>query len=42
MLANIGHFMLGLADMLRRIVAKLSEFGLALIGRASIDKGEAV
>lgn len=41
MLVNIGHFMLGLADMLRRIVAKLNDFGLALIGRASIDKGEA-
>lgn len=31
----IGHFMLGLADMLRMIIEKLYEFGLALIERAA-------
>lgn len=31
----IGHFLLGLADMLRAIVEKLYAFGLALIERAS-------
>ncbi len=31
----IGHFLLGLADMLRLIIAKLQEFGLALIERAA-------
>ncbi len=35
MLDTIGHFMLGLADMLRIIVEKLYEFGLALIARAA-------
>lgn len=37
MLASIGHFLLGLADMLRIIVAKLYEFGLTLIERARIE-----
>lgn len=31
----IGHFLLGLADLLRLIVEKLAEFGLVLIERAS-------
>ncbi len=31
----IGHFMLGLADMLRIIIEKLYEFGLELIERAT-------
>ena len=35
MLDTIGHFLLGLADMLRLIVEKLYEFGLELIERAS-------
>lgn len=41
MLASIGHFLLGLADMLRIIVAKLSEFGFALITRSKQGEGEA-
>lgn len=40
MLASIGNFLLGLADMLRIIVAKLHEFGLALIVRSSSTEGE--
>lgn len=35
-LDSIGHFLLGLADMLRDIVGKLRDFGLALIERAQI------
>lgn len=35
MLDKIGHFMLGLADLLRLIVDKLIEFGNALIERAA-------
>ena len=35
MLDAVGHFLLGLADMLRIIVAKLYEFGLLLIERAA-------
>lgn len=35
MLDRIGHFLLGLADMLRLIVEKLYAFGLALIERGS-------
>jgi len=31
----IGHFLLGLADMLRRIIDKLYAFGLLLIERAA-------
>lgn len=38
-LASIGHFLLGLADMLRLIVEKLAEFGLILIGRSSEIEG---
>lgn len=41
MLDCIGHFLLGLADMLRLIVEKLYAFGLALIERAALN-GEAV
>lgn len=41
MLATIGHFLLGLVDMLRIIVEKLSEFGLALIVRARVTEGDA-
>jgi hypothetical protein len=33
-LDRIGHFLLGLADLLRLIVEKLTEFGNALIGKA--------
>jgi hypothetical protein len=36
MLQAIGHFLLGLADLLRLAIEKLSEFGHALIERASI------
>jgi hypothetical protein len=39
MLSSIGHFLLGLADMLKLIFAKLHAFGLALIERASTQKG---
>lgn len=35
MLDMIGHFMLGLADMLRIIIEKLYEFGLALVARGA-------
>ena len=41
MLDAIGHFMLGLADMLRLIMEKLYEFGLALIERAAPKLEEA-
>lgn len=40
MLASIGNFLLGLADMLRIIVAKLYEFGLALIERSTQAEGQ--
>lgn len=36
MLASIGHFLLGLADLLTLILAKLHAFGLALIERSTI------
>lgn len=39
MLASIGHFLVGLSDMLRIILAKLREFGLALIVRSSSTDG---
>ncbi|RXD03755.1 hypothetical protein EQZ23_15710 [Sphingomonas sp. UV9] len=39
LLSTIGHFLLGLVDMLRIIVEKLQEFGLALIARASVVEG---
>lgn len=35
MLQSIGHFLLGLADLLKLVVEKLTEFGLALIERAT-------
>jgi len=35
LLNQIGHFLLGLADMLTLVVEKLSEFGRALIDRAT-------
>ena len=35
MLHTVGRFLIGLADMLRAIVEKLYEFGLALIDRAA-------
>lgn len=41
-LDRIGHFLLGLADMLRAIVEKLSTFGLALIERAAQPSAEGV
>ena len=40
LLASIGHFLLGLADMLRAILAKLTEFGLALIERSTTIEGK--
>jgi len=40
-LAGIGHFLLGLVDMLRIIVEKLHGFGLALIVRANTVDGNA-
>lgn len=42
MLDAIGHFMIGLADMLRLIVEKLYAFGLALIERAAFVPGDAI
>jgi hypothetical protein len=43
MLQRIGHFLLGLADMMRRIVDRLAEFGAVLIKTASKhDAGEVV
>ena len=41
LLQAIGHFLLGLADMLRIIIERLSEFGLALIERAAAPAGSA-
>lgn len=38
-LDQIGHFLLGLADMLRLIVEKLVAFGLALIALAAPKPG---
>ena len=40
LLASIGNFLLGLADMLAIIVSKLCEFGHDLIARSSEPKGE--
>ena len=40
LLASIGHFLLGLADMLRIVLAKLSEFGVALIERSTCFEGK--
>ena len=42
MLDAVGHFLLGLADMLRLIVEKLYSFGLALIERAALVPGAAI
>lgn len=39
MLNGIGHFLLGLADMLRIVIENLYQFGLALIARASVVEG---
>ena len=42
MLDAIGHFLLGLADMLRMVIQKLYEFGKALIARAApVVEGDA-
>jgi hypothetical protein len=41
-LDSIGHFLLGLADMLRIVVEKLFEFGHALIERAKSHSGSQV
>lgn len=41
MLPSIGHFLLGLADMLRIVMGRLHEFALALIDRSSRKEGEA-
>ena len=41
MLDCIGHFLLGLADMLRHIVERLYTFGLALVERAAPVRGDA-
>jgi hypothetical protein len=38
MLQAIGHFLLGLADLLRLAIEKLSEFGHALIERATLQE----
>lgn len=35
LLDSVGHFLLGLADLLRLVVDKLTAFGLALIERAA-------
>lgn len=40
MLASIAYFLLGLGDMLHIIVARLREFGFALIVRSSCTEGE--
>lgn len=37
LLQAIGHFLLGLADLLRLAIEKLSEFGHALIERAALQ-----
>lgn len=41
-LDRIGHFLLGVADLLILIVAKLVEFGNALIAKAKGGTGEAL
>jgi len=41
LLYAIGSFLLGLADMLRIVLAKLNEFGLALMARAAVIEGGA-
>lgn len=39
MLQNIGNFLLGLADLLRLAIEKLTAFGLALLERAAPGTG---
>lgn len=41
MLHAIGRFLLGLADLLRLAIEKLTTFGLALIERATLEVAEA-
>lgn len=41
MLHAIGRFLLGLADLLRLAIERLTEFALALIDRAAPELGEA-
>lgn len=41
MLHAIGRFLLGLADLFRLAIERLTAFGLALIERAERDAGEA-
>lgn len=40
LLAMIGKFLLGLADMLQLVVAKLCEFGRALVCLSMVGEGE--
>jgi hypothetical protein len=40
-LASIGHFLLGLADMLRVVIVKLNEFACTLIDRSRSEGGAA-
>lgn len=40
MLHAIGRFLLGLADLLRAVIEKLTSFGLTLIERASLPEAE--
>jgi hypothetical protein len=40
LLNQIGHFLLGLADMLKLVVEKLTEFGGALIERAGMPPAQ--
>jgi hypothetical protein len=42
LLNQIGHFLLGLADMLKLVVEKLSEFGRALLERATAAPAQQV
>ena len=42
LLASIGHFLLGLADMLAIVLAKLSDFGLALIERSACEQWKSI
>lgn len=41
LLQRIGHFLLGLADLLKIVIEKLTEFGLVLIDRSTPKAGEA-
>jgi hypothetical protein len=40
LLQTIGHFLLGLADLLRLAIEKLRQFGHALIERAAMGRGQ--